>query len=367
MKKIFLGILASLALISCNDKTAFRINGTIEGVKVDNATYVYLAEFDGTYKTTTRVDSTIVWDGKFSLMGRQAEPIVGIVEIPNKNISTWVVIEPGNIKVLIDSIDAIGSTVSGTDLNDKYAELSKQEKEINKQLKPLYSKIKAETDIAEKRKLMFEAEELEVKYKESLSSFLNENLTNGLGATLFARNYYMFGEEELKNMLSQIPASYQEAERYVTIKSNMALQANTNKGNKFIDIKGVSPEGEEVALSDYAGKGKVVLVDFWASWCPPCIMDMPFLVDAYAKYKGKGFEIVGVSIDHENDKWKSRIEELNITWPQVSDLKGWKSELSKPYAVSSIPHTVLIDKDGTIIDKKISGAKIDAILDELLK
>ena len=113
-------------------------------------------------------------------------------------------------------------------------------------------------------------------------------------------------------------------------------------------------------------KGEVLL-DFWASWCGPCRREMPNLVEAYAKYKNKNFEIVGVSLDQSADSWKEAIKKLNITWPQMSDLKYWNCEGAQLYAVSSIPHTVLIDGEGTIIARGLHGEGLQEKLAEVLK
>ena len=112
---------------------------------------------------------------------------------------------------------------------------------------------------------------------------------------------------------------------------------------------------------------KPVLIDFWASWCGPCRREMPNLVDAYAKYKGKNFEIVGVSLDQSADAWKESIKNLKITWPQMSDLKYWGSEGAQLYAVNSIPHTILIDGEGTIIARGLHGEGLQTKLAEVLK
>ena len=109
------------------------------------------------------------------------------------------------------------------------------------------------------------------------------------------------------------------------------------------------------------------MVDFWASWCGPCRQEMPNLVEIYAKYKSKGFEIVGVSLDQTADAWKNGIKQLKMTWPQMSDLKYWNCEGAKLYAVSSIPHTVLIGKDGTILDRGLRSEDLQKKLAELLK
>ncbi|MBL7932194.1 MAG: AhpC/TSA family protein, partial [Bacteroidia bacterium] len=121
----------------------------------------------------------------------------------------------------------------------------------------------------------------------------------------------------------------------------------TGIGQMAPEIKLPSPEGQEIALSSL--KGKVVLVDFWASWCGPCRKEMPNVVKAYAKFKNKGFEIFGVSLDSDKDRWVEAIAKDGITWPQVSDLQKWGSEVVRLYNIQGIPYTVLLDKEGKIV------------------
>ena len=137
-------------------------------------------------------------------------------------------------------------------------------------------------------------------------------------------------------------------------------------GKQFVDFTLKDPDDEEVSLSDYVGKGKYVLVDFWAAWCPPCRREMPNVVSAYEKYKSKGFEVVGVSFDHNREQWLTGIDTLNMTWPQMSDLKYWDSPIVELYAIQSIPHTVLLDKEGVIIEKNLRGEALEAKLAELM-
>lgn len=125
-----------------------------------------------------------------------------------------------------------------------------------------------------------------------------------------------------------------------------------------------NPEGEVLKLSDY--KGKVVLIDFWASWCRPCRAENPNVVKMYKQFKDKGFEIYGVSLDKSKDAWVKAIENDGITWPQVSDLKFWSSDAAKLYQVSSIPQTFLIDKEGNILAKNLRGPALEAKLAEVL-
>lgn len=124
-----------------------------------------------------------------------------------------------------------------------------------------------------------------------------------------------------------------------------------------------TPEGTKLSLKDL--RGKVVLIDFWASWCGPCRRDNPHVVGLYNKYKDKGFEILGVSLDQTRERWLDAIAADKLTWKHVSDLKGWQAAPAKLYGVSGIPFTVLVDKQGNIIAKGLRGAALDQKLVEL--
>ena len=122
-----------------------------------------------------------------------------------------------------------------------------------------------------------------------------------------------------------------------------------------------NPDGTVMKLSDL--RGKIVLIDFWASWCGPCRRENPHVVNLYAKYHDKGFEVFSVSLDNNPTRWKEAIQKDKLTWPyHVSDLKGWKSEAAALYGVNSIPSTFLIDQEGRIIAKGLRGEQLDQML-----
>ncbi len=124
--------------------------------------------------------------------------------------------------------------------------------------------------------------------------------------------------------------------------------------------------GKILKLSDL--KGKVVLVDFWASWCGPCRAENPNVVKVYEKFKNKGFTIYSVSLDEDAAKWKEAIAKDNLSWTNhVSDLKGWKSSVVANFGIEGIPYTVLLNKEGKIIGKNLRGEKLEETLNELLK
>ncbi|MEL6357692.1 MAG: TlpA disulfide reductase family protein, partial [Bacteroidota bacterium] len=129
------------------------------------------------------------------------------------------------------------------------------------------------------------------------------------------------------------------------------------QGAEAPDLVGNNPSGEQHALSDL--RGKVVLIDFWASWCGPCRRENPNVKRIYNKYAAQGFEILGVSLDRSKDRWEKAIADDGLSWLHISDLKHWKSEHARLYGVRSIPETVLLDQEGRIIARGLRGAQLE--------
>jgi thiol-disulfide isomerase/thioredoxin len=133
------------------------------------------------------------------------------------------------------------------------------------------------------------------------------------------------------------------------------MAAATDVNNTFVDIALPGPQGQTVRVRDYVGQNKLVLIDFWASWCGPCIRELPHVVKAYDLYHDKGLEIVGVSLDKDKASWLAAIEQTGQKWPQMSDLKGWDCEGALFYGIQAIPANVLIDEHGKIIARDLRG------------
>ena len=136
----------------------------------------------------------------------------------------------------------------------------------------------------------------------------------------------------------------------------------TETKTTYTDISLPGPQGQTVKVSDYVGKNRLVMIDFWASWCGPCMGEMPYVVKAYEMFHDKGLEIVGVSLDKDKASWLAAIEQTGQKWPQMSDLKGWDCAGAQIYGIQSIPANVLIDSHGKIVARDLRG---DALLEEI--
>lgn len=155
---------------------------------------------------------------------------------------------------------------------------------------------------------------------------------------------------------------------FSTITTVLAQTHEPEPGDKAPEIMLSAPNGDVVALSSL--KGKLVLIDFWGSWCAPCVKEQPELAKLYRKYKqsnftnGKGFDIYGVSLDAKKEMWENMIKKMKINWIQVSDLKFWRSPVAKTYNIQALPFNVLIDGNGIILAKNLHGVELEKKISE---
>jgi len=363
MKKIllFAGIVACL-FTACKDKNAYTLTGTFASNELNGKT-LYLRQLDSLFQKIDTIDSIKVENGKFVFNGIAKElPVAQFISINETSEPVAFIAEKGKIEMDFDS--TLNVTIKGTAMNDQYQQL------VNKQA-DLYEKMDSIQGTGAVSQEQFQ--EVDKASKQLIEEFYNLNydfiklyMTTPAGQYFFLHNLFNLNESQQKELISLATPDFQQLEGIQQIKKRIETKEATAAGKQFTDVKGFNLNGKEVSLSDYAGKGKVVLVDFWASWCGPCRQAMPDVVKIYQKYKNKGFEIVGISLDAKKDDWKKAVNDLNITWPQISNLKGWDEDCAVAYGVDAIPHTVLIDKDGKIIEHNLVGDELDFKIENLL-
>jgi thiol-disulfide isomerase/thioredoxin len=357
------GALSIMASCSGN-KAGYVITGTVEG-GADGDT-VLLQERVG--RDWNNLDTTIIADGKFEFKGVQDTAAYRYITWSNAE-DKYVMdlfVENGVITV---SLGKTNDSATGTPTNDIYQPIREKLGEFDKQYNDIVGVIRNDTTLTEEQRaeMTEKLNEIGKGETEFNMSSMFANIENPVGLLLFKNNFYGMTVAENDSALNLLPEKFQNDETVLKIKETVATQKRTSPGAKFTDVELTTPDGTPVKLSDYVGKGKLVLVDFWASWCGPCRREMPNIVEIYKDYKGDKFEIVGISLDSDASAWTSAISTLGITWPQMSDLKGWDNEAAKLYAVNSIPCVLLIDGEGTIIERGLQGKKLREKVDELMK
>ncbi len=362
--KNLLSLFVLCAIISsCSNQNK---SGSIKGkLKNFNSTFVYLEKIGESGDEV--IDSVKVnGKGEFELANPAKEIDYFILKVDSSN-SVFLVLHPGEkVELTGDSHSLENSyTVSGSKDSELLQKLRSYDRLLGDSLNTVYASVRNSDRILSDSIGM----ELQGYYTRTMEEFsknlIKENLTSivSLSATKFLNQQAELGlmQELEKNLTEILPNN-----RYVKdFKSLIAGLSKLPAGSLAPEISLNSPEGKTIKLSSL--KGKIVLIDFWASWCAPCRRENPMIVEAYNQLKGKDFEIYGVSLDNNVAAWKNAINQDKISWIQVSDLKRWDSEVAKAYQIEAIPTNVLIDREGRVIAKGIRGEDLISKISAAIK
>ncbi len=364
MKKIFL-FLALVAFAACNTNNGFVIEGTITG---SEAKTVYLEKITG---QSAIIDSFQIGEnGKFKFVGTAETEGIYRLNFSNIRAIDLVVDNTSNIQLEVDAkksmdqYDVKGSEAS-LDIQNVNRILYNTYKTVEG-LQNEYAALQNQPDAEQK------GAEIEKKYDETMNNQVSQikdyiNKSNNLLIDFYAISYLNIDEnyDFIKSVIEEHKEKIASTEYTKQYSDKFAEYANLAVGSIAPDIKLNDPEGKEIALSSL--RGKVVLIDFWASWCGPCRKENPNNVKLYNEMKAKGFEIYGVSLDKNKEDWTNAIMQDKLTWVHVSDLKYWSSEAAATYKVESIPATFLIDKDGKILAKNLRGEELNSFVKKLFQ
>ena len=353
-------LLCIIVLTACNSvKNKYVVNGVIP----DGATsgmFVRMLDYNG----GVVIDSVEAIKGKFTFKGVVNKPKAVI--LASDMLYVTLILEEGVITVdLSDS-----KNTKGSPLTEKYNEyVSKTEnviKEANEKFMSIDNSL-PEAEIMALRDALIN--EILAKLDEIPLSYLENHSNDILGAMIFyswmsnqaepsAEKFDKYSKLVGENVMSFGPVK-QIADYYNSF-------GKSSVGAPFIDftVENGNVDGSSVSLSDYVGKGKYVLVDFWASWCMPCRMEAPNIAEVYNKYKGDKFDVLGVAVMEKRDVTLSAIKKEGYTWPQIVDAQNIPLEL---YGIKGIPHIILFGPDGKIVARDLRGINLKNKVAEVMK
>lgn len=349
-------VLSALAL------TAVAQNYTITG-KADSKAEgkkVFLVN----QETMVYADSAVVTGGVFKFEGTVADQALFEVNInKNRRNRAYVIVEPG-ANTTVDFTQRPVVVAGG--LNDKLAALDKEVAEKGNALNAKLQQLQAEGKTREEITAIAEPE-IEAIYG-LYRKAIDDNKDNMLGAYVLGMVASQFfpSLESLEAAMAEVKYAG-KVYSLVMEREGYLKAAATQAGKMFVDFGGFALDGSASRLSDYVGKGKYVLVDFWASWCGPCKGEIPNLIELQQKFGGEKFTVLGVNVWDEEDKFKAALTAEGITYPQIYIPRDNRDNATDMYGIKGIPQIILFAPDGTIIQRDLRGAAMKALVEEKMK
>jgi thiol-disulfide isomerase/thioredoxin len=363
MRNLLAILVLTLTVLSCNTaKDEFSIKGTIAGVETGK---VYLEKIVNGHPQS--IDTADVVDGKFTFKGKMATPDIRILRLNEQDYFATLFIDNSSIKVTA-SKDSLRSTkITGSPTHDIFqlylSELERMNKDVMK-LQGKYQTAMTSGNADEAKKAEIDYSAMMDNMKVFTKNFVKEHNSSVVSAYIaLVQLSNQIEGAELESIVANYPAEISNSEYVVKLKEIAAGLKKTAIGAIAPDFTMNDPGGKPVQLSSL--RGKVVMIDFWASWCAPCRQENPNVVKLYQKYNAKGFEIIGVSLDKTKEEWVQAIKDDQLSWIHVSDLQFWQNTAARLYSVNSIPQTYLLDKEGKIIAKGLRSEQLAEKLNEL--
>lgn len=359
MRKLLLSIVAaSMTLVACNAQSGYKVTGTVEGMPDGKA---IIATVNGTsLDTLAKAD---VKNGSFEFTGNVSEPTGAYIMVIGQRGAIPFMLENANITV---NAGQAGLTVTGSEGQKIYDQFMAINTTTQQEAMKLQQEYQAANGDQAKMQAVQEAyAKLMTDAQAKETELIKANPDSYVSTFVIVSSMGQMEYEQLKERYNLLGEKAKASAQGKAIAAQIAKLESTAIGQIAPNFTITTPEGESISLYDI--KGKVKLIDFWASWCGPCRGENPHVVEIYKEYHPKGLEIFGVSLDNNKEAWVKAIADDGLVWKHGSDLKGWQSAPAQLYSVSGIPHTVLLDENNKIIAKNLRGDELKQKIAELLK
>ena len=362
IKSIFFLTAAGIMLAACQSKT-YKISGTAEGMADGDTLYITSDMQNGTPQ-----DTIIVKDGRFAYEGKSDSIHLAMIYSAARNeINAPFFMEPGQITITLSDVPGT-SRVGGTNCNDQWQILNDSVMEIGKEINRIAEHIYGNNvSMEQQQEGMATIEKLNQRFSAFIVRTTEKNIKNEFG--YFLLTYYpeeLIDNETRARLIEELPDEMRNRQAIKQIEATILQFEQTAVGNTIKDFTQPGLDDTPVSLLEEVKKNKVTIIDFWASWCGPCRQEMPFMLTLYNDLKERGLGIIGISLDQDKDDWQTATQKLGISWPQMSDLKGWDNAIARHFNVTSIPHTIVVDQQGKILARDLRGEKLKAFVEEKL-
>lgn len=364
MKKLLLSLAAfSLVLSACDNTPKYTINGTIQGDQTGN---ILLVSENGNQLDT--LGKAAIKNGKFKLTGHVDSLTIAYASIEGSRYYVPVFLENADYTASIDIANPMENKVEGTKnqaVINSFIALNKELQKGRVEIQQEYMAANQAKDTEKMTALESKMEELIESTEAKEEDLLKQNPDTYATAFLLLTKMGQMEYEQLNPLYDLLSPEIKASKPGKEVGAYLSRLATTAVGKVAPDFTLETPDG--TPLSMHSVKGKIKVLDFWASWCGPCRAENPNVVELYKKFHPKGLEIIGVSLDENKDQWQQAIKDDKLAWKQMSDLKGWQSEVAQLYGVSAIPHTVILDENNVIIAKNLRGKELEEKIAVLLQ
>lgn len=361
-----ISFLGFVLLAGCNSNPKDTYSITAEIVGIEDFTPIYLQQVEN--KDLVTKDTAKLMDSKVSFTGSLEQPEMIYLRVGDSRKLINIFAENADISVRVQIDSLQDAQVTGSRTHDELMEFKEYLKPIDDKVNQLsmeYREVVRQGNTARRAEIDAEYEQLRQDQVQQIKDFVDSKPESHLSPFII-RNYlvYELNYSELNDMLTSLDSTVYSSKDYQMLRERADVLGTVAVGKPVVDFTLNDTTGNPISISSF--KGKFLLIDFWASWCTPCREENPKVVKLYSDFKDKGFEIIGVSFDERRENWIKAIEKDSLTWAHVSDLKGWASSAGKLYGIISIPATVLIDPEGTIVAKNLRGDALRQKLEELI-